>query len=108
MALSAVITDPEKIEPAQKIQIACNAPDDGLLLADWLNALIYEMAVREMLFGKFEVKIDSGSLSAEVWGEKIDVEKHSPAVEVKAATYHALEVCQKDDKTWIAQCVVDV
>lgn len=108
IALIAVITSPEKIEPEQKVKISCEAPDDELLLADWLNGLLYEMATRQMLFSRFEVRIQENNLTATAWGEKTDVLKHSPAVEVKAATYMALSVRQEEDGTWIAQCVVDV
>ena len=36
-------------------------PDDELLLVDWLNALIYEMATRRMLFGRFDVTIEGSA-----------------------------------------------
>jgi SHS2 domain-containing protein len=38
LALSAVITDPTEVIPVQKVGITCHAPDDELLLVDWLNA----------------------------------------------------------------------
>lgn len=109
LALTAVITDPARVRPALEVGIACTAPDAELLLADWLNALIYEMATRNMLFGRFEVTIGDGcSVRAAAWGEAVDVERHRPAVEVKGATYTALKVEQRADGTWTAQCVVDV
>jgi SHS2 domain-containing protein len=108
VALTAVITDPEKVAAAQAVEVECQAPDRELLLADWLNALIYEMAIRRMLFSRFEVTIDGQSLRATAWGEYLDVARHQPAVEVKGATYTALSVGQRSDGAWIAQCVVDV
>ena len=66
------------------------------------------MATRGMLFCKFEVSIEAGSLRARVWGQQVDVEKHQPSVEIKGATYSDLKVgCDKDGK-WVAQCIVDV
>ena len=50
-ALTAIITEPGSIQSAETIAIRCEAPDDAMLLVDWLNALIYEMATRRMLFG---------------------------------------------------------
>jgi tRNA nucleotidyltransferase (CCA-adding enzyme) len=108
VALTAVITEPEKVAPERKVEITCQADDDELLLADWLNSLLYEMATRKMLFGRFEVRIEQNHLSATAWGEKLDVSKHTPTTEVKAATYAELSVQQKQDGTWIAQCIVDV
>ncbi len=90
------------------MDIACRAPEDGLLLADWLNALILEMAVRHMLFRRFDVVIEGDRLRATAWGEAVDVAKHQPAVEVKGATYTELDVRRRPDGWWVAQCVVDV
>jgi tRNA nucleotidyltransferase (CCA-adding enzyme) len=108
LALTAVIADPALIEPHAVVDIQCEAPDLALLLADWLNALVLAMATRNMLFSRFDVKIDACALTAKAWGESVDRNRHRPAVEVKGATYTALSVVQRDDGAWIAQCVVDV
>ncbi|MEW5881288.1 MAG: archease [Pseudomonadota bacterium] len=108
LALTAVITDPATVAAHTPVDVACEAPDMELLLADWLNALVYEMQVRKMLFGRFEVSIDGTRLTARAWGEPVDVARHRPAVEVKGATYTQLAVRQLDDGSWLAQCVVDV
>jgi SHS2 domain-containing protein len=73
-----------------------------------LNALIYEMATRHMLFARFEVKIRGDVLKARVWGEAIDVARHQPTVEIKGATFTELRVWRSGDGLWHAQCVVDV
>lgn len=108
LALTAVITDLAAVAPREMIRLACDAPDAELLLVDWLNVLIYEMATRNMLFSRFEVHLEGTHLSAQVWGEALEVARHHPAVEVKGATYTALKVMQQPDGGWIAQCVVDV
>jgi tRNA nucleotidyltransferase (CCA-adding enzyme) len=105
-ALTNVISDVE-VAPAEKIDIRCEAPDIELLFAEWLNALIYEMSTRKMLFSRFAVKIEGERLSAEVWGEPVDVARHRPAVEVKGATYTTLRV-SREGEGWVAQTVVDV
>lgn len=46
LALTAVIADPGLVAPLEAIAVECAAPDDELLFADWLNALIYEMGRR--------------------------------------------------------------
>jgi SHS2 domain-containing protein len=108
LALTAVITDPATVAANTPVDIACEAPDLELLLVDWLNALVYEMQVRKMLFGRFEVSIDGTRLAARAWGEPVDIARHRPAVEVKGATYTQLAVRRLDDGRWLAQCVVDV
>jgi tRNA nucleotidyltransferase (CCA-adding enzyme) len=108
IALTAVITDPAKVQPAECVKIHCDDSDDELLFVQWINALVYEIATRRMLFSRFRVALSGNDLSGEAWGEPIDVGKHQPAVEVKGATYTALDVRQDPDGTWVAECVVDV
>jgi len=108
LAVTAVVTNPARVAADTAIDIRCEAPDDELLLADWLNALIYEMATRNMLFGRFAVSLYDHVIEAKVWGEPVDRIRHQPAVEVKGATYTALSVARRSDGMWVAQCVVDV
>ena len=88
--------------------MSCQAPDLELLFVDWLNAIIYEMAVRRMLFARFEVLIEESRLRATLWGEPVSVARHGPACEPKGATYTALRVAREQDGRWSAACVVDV
>lgn len=108
LAQTAVITDVAAVAPEEMIRLSCEAPDAELLLVDWLNRLIYEMATRNMLFSRFEVHLEGNRLTAQAWGEKLEAARHHPAVEVKGATYTALKVVQQTDGRWLAQCVVDV
>ncbi len=108
LALTAIITEPETVIPLQAVDIVCEEPDQELLLVDWLNALIYEIATRRMLFGRFEIQLDGPRLQARAWGEPIQTGKHQPTVEIKGATFTALKVGQDDSGAWVAQCVVDV
>ena len=108
LAMTAVITEPAGVEAKQAVDIECEAPDEEMLLVDWLNALVYEMATRRMLFGRYEVRISGHRLHGRAWGEPADVARHRPAVEVKGATYTALRVARQPDGTWVAECVVDV
>ncbi len=108
LAMIAVVTDPAKVAALEAVEIRCEAPDDELLLVDWLNALTLEMAARHMLFGRFEVALDGRRLRATAWGEAVDPDKHQPAVEIKGATYTELKVGRDETGRWLAQCVVDV
>ena len=108
VAMTAAAVDPAGVRPAQRVQVTCAAPDRELLLVDWLNAIVYEMITRNMLFSRFEVRIDDGRLAGTLDGEPIDRVRHAPAVEVKGATYTALDVHRREDGLWVAQCVVDV
>jgi SHS2 domain-containing protein len=107
-ALTALVTNPEDVRPVESVTIRCEAPDDALLLTDWLNALIFEMATRKMLFGDWRVSINGRVLDATATGEPVDRDRHEPVVEVKGATYTALAVDQDSEGKWHGQCIVDV
>jgi len=106
-ALTSVVIDPAAVREVLSVEIACDAPDPDTLLFDWLNALVYEMATRRVLFARFEVKIGGSRLTARAFGEPVDVARHQPAVEVKGATWTGLRVA-REGGGWVAECVVDV
>lgn len=108
MAVTALVTDPQSVRAQALVKIGCTAPDDELLLVEWLNGIICEMATRKMLFARFAVAIDGNQLSGMAWGEPIDLSRHDAAVEPKGATCTSLEVCQDESGCWRAQCIIDV
>jgi SHS2 domain-containing protein len=108
LGLTAVVTEPDLVRADERIAITCEAPNLEVLLVDWLNALIYEMATRSMLFSRFRVKIEGHRLSAQAKGEHVDRQRHEPVVEPKGATFTELRVGRDDEGQWVAQCVVDV
>jgi SHS2 domain-containing protein len=107
LALTAVVTH-AGVASRIPVAVTCEAPDIELLFVEWLNAVIYEMAVRRMLFGRFAVTLEDGRLSGTLWGEPVDVARHAPACEPKGATYTALRVARDVSQVWSAACVVDV
>lgn len=108
MALIAVITDPASVQQNEALTIQCDAPDDEILLVEWLNAIIYQIACRKMLFSRFELSLQDHHLSARAWGEAVNILRHQPAVEIKGATFTELKVAPAQGGGWVAQCVVDV
>jgi SHS2 domain-containing protein len=107
-ALTAAIADLDTIEPRVAVAVHCSAPDAELLLVDWLNALIFEMATRHMLFSRFFVALTDHRLEARVAGDVIDTSRHRVRVEAKGATLTEAAVRRESDGTWVAQCVVDL
>ncbi|MDE2230273.1 MAG: archease [Alphaproteobacteria bacterium] len=108
LALTGIVTEATGVVAEKAVEIECQAPSDELLLVDWLNQLIYEMAVRHMLFGRFAVTLENGRLRGRAWGEKVDRLRHAPVVEPKGATFTVLKVERRADGAWVAQCVIDV
>ena len=108
LALTAIITDINRVQQTKTVKVVCACPDRELLFVDWLNAVIYAMVTRNMLFSRFRVAIHNGELQGTLAGEAIDRMRHEPAVEPKGATYTELKVTQQEDGRWCAQCIVDV
>ena len=107
LALTAVLTDPSSVASKETVEIRCEASTADELLFDWIDILIYEMSVRAMVFGSFDVRIDGNRLVARALGEAVDRTVHEPAIEVKGPTYTELRVVEEGGQ-WVAQCVVDV
>lgn len=108
LALTAAVADPGCVAADKAVSITLDDDDIENLFYDWLNALVFEMATRQMLFSRFEVAIDGSRLTATAWGEPVSVERHSPTVEVKGATYTGLRVFEADNGDWVAECIIDV
>jgi SHS2 domain-containing protein len=102
----------KKVKKLKKIKISCNAENIEELFVEWLNALLSQSSVKEMMFSEFKVKIKRDEkkkkfeLEGQALGEKLS-EKHELKTEIKAATYSQLKVFEKN-KRFIAQCIVDV
>lgn len=107
VALTAVVTDPANVKPQMSVTLTASDSDPELLFVDFLNAAIFEMAKRRMLFNSYHVTIREDHLTAIAKGEPVNIARHQPAVEVKGATYTSLAV-KRLNGSWLAQCVVDV
>jgi SHS2 domain-containing protein len=108
LALTAVITDIDKVLPVQEKTIFIEAPDLDILFFDYMNEIIFLISTQRMLFSEYTVTIENLSLRATIKGEPIDAQKHAPAVEVKGATFSGLKVFQDNEGIWIAKCIIDV
>jgi SHS2 domain-containing protein len=104
-----VMADTKTIDPQHKEEIRLTSTELDELLFDWLAELIYLKDINSMLFGRFEVNIEEKEgykLVASAWGEPADQKKHKVRVDVKAVTYHLLEV-KKTEGKWTAKVILD-
>lgn len=108
LAMTAIVSDLKRIRARKCVAVELEAPDSEYLLVDWLNAVVFEMATRRMLFSRFEVRISGCSLDGRMFGETVDTGRHRPAAEVKGVTLSELHVEQFQEGQWLAQCIVDV
>lgn len=106
-ALFNIMVDIDRVEPVEKIEVSCSAFNLDELFVEWLNTLLAEADIREMVFSEFAVSLGEGKLHGYACGERLEPEKHNVKTEVKAATYSMLRVEQRGDK-FFAECVIDV
>ena len=91
-----IITDESTITPIGEYEIVLEAPGLEQLLVDWLSQLLFLNGAYGLVFGKFKVTLIGKRLSAHVFGERYDLTKHRMGVEIKAVTYHMLQVYEGD------------
>jgi len=77
------------------------------LLVSWLQELLYLLDTEDLVFARFQVRIHDFSLEATAWGDVFDPNIHTMKTEIKAVTYHQLEVT-KNDQGWQAQVIFDI
>jgi SHS2 domain-containing protein len=134
--LAIHVANPEAVRSAQSKTIELTAEDPEYLLFDWLSELLYAFESEKLLLCEFQIELaeasgvrehpdGSGSppghnhqeadasrsplrLRATCRGEPMDPPRHTMDHEVKAITYHGLEVHQNADGTWHAEVIVDI
>ena len=106
-AMFSVMTDLDQVAPRKEVSVACRADDVELLFVRWLNTLLAEADLRDMLFCEFDVEIADRELRGRARGEVFDEARHTRGVEVKGATLTELKVAH-GPSGWRAQTVVDV
>ena len=103
----ALIVDPGIVEVNDSWELSVSSTDEEALAVDWLNELLYRYEADGFLPKEFCICVDDGgkALKARCSGEKVDPQKRVFA-QVKAATYHGLEVSHNGE--WRIQVVLDV
>lgn len=89
----SLICDPMTIARTETVEVEVEAAGPDLLLAAWLNELLYRFEATRVLFESFEVtSLTETHLRARVGGEPLDPVRHAVCGGVKAATLHQLSV----------------
>lgn len=111
-ALLETVTDPGTVRASLHRSFELAAPDLETLLVDWLGELIYVFEVDRQLFADAAVTVTEADgaprLEAVARGEPYAPDRHPIRVQVKAVTYHRLEVACRPDGTWTARVVFDI
>jgi len=112
MALIDTMCAINSISPNITEHIEASGDDEVTLLYDWLESILLKFDLEGQVYSKFKVAPIAKSAAglhalAEVSGEKYDRQKHGPKVEVKAVTYHRMEVLREDNST-ILRFILDL
>lgn len=104
----SLMVDPATVENRAWLERQAEADDYEALLVAWLNDLLTVVNVESFLPGAFVVdQISHGRLRATVHGEPLDPDRHRFHRDIKAATYHQVEVKQEGGG-WTARVIFDV
>jgi len=91
--LFSLITRLDDVEEVEYRDTELTASDQESLLVGWLNELIYLFDTTNILFKKFDIsQLNDTQLKARSYGHKVDSSKHELKREVKAATFHMLQI----------------
>lgn len=101
----SLITDLESVRPVGEFEVKVSAKDLKSLLFDFLSELLFLHETEKLLLSEFETKVRDLALDARVRGERIDRDRHPLHLNVKAVTYHAMEL---DPMKGVAQVIFDI
>ena len=91
-----IITEVDKVEPVGKYRIQVKSPTLEDLLVDFLSELLYVFSTEYFVMCDFNVRIsrdeEGYTLNGIALGEPFDLKKHGIKIEIKAVTYHELEL----------------
>jgi len=103
-----LITDLRKVRRRVERRIEVRGEALERLMVDWLSELLYLHDVENLLFKGFKVEsVGEEGLKAIVKGEPFQEGVHVIKTEVKAVTYHRIEV-RKENSKWKAQIIFDL
>jgi len=106
IAMFQVMTDISKVEPKVEESIEVEDKDLSALLYSWLEELLVRHEIKNRLYSKFHIETieaqkESYKLKAKIYGENFNSNKHPSKTEVKAVTFHMMEINQSGDQNRI-------
>ncbi len=127
-ALFNLMVNIDNIEKKVKREIEISSEDLYSLLYDFLTELLVIMDSEYLIFSDFDIEIHKKEneqkkektkneknenkeeeyiLKCVAYGEKLNKEKHEPKEEVKAITYHKMDIKKENDE-YIIKYIVDL
>lgn len=109
LALCELCYERDDVRQRQERTLAVGGQDREELLVHWLQEVYLQVEMEGWLTAAIvELEVGEDRVSGVLAGESIDRDRHTLHTEIKAITYHGLEVERRDDETWRATVIVDV
>ncbi len=105
---AVLLENPAAVSARDVQEITLEEDDVETLLVSWLTELNYHFSVLGNLYREYELEISGTQLKAGLSGNKFDPERHQLLREIKAITFHQLEVRQIEDQNWTARVIFDI
>jgi len=94
--------DKKTIEEKEQRTLKVSGKDLRYLLFNWLEEVNYQLITEGFAIARFSLDISKNStyeLKSTIFGEPIDLKKHHFKVEIKAPTFHMMEIKQNGQVT---------
>jgi len=96
---------PELSEGKVKRKMFIESSDPSTLLVDFLSELLYLIQINKEIYSYVNFRVFSGNkIEAELIGQKVE----RFGEDIKAVTYHGLDIYQKAGGTWEAIVLFDI
>lgn len=103
----SIMINPEKVGEEESYSLKVKGRDEKELLVAFLSELLYKYEVNDILPKRVDISLlTDKDLKAEVYGEKLDLKRHTIDTQIKAVTYHQLEI--KKNKDWRIRVIFDI
>jgi SHS2 domain-containing protein len=107
-ALFDITAGVQSIDAREFTEVRASGDDERELFVDWLRELLYRFSAEGMLFSRFEIVSISGTeVCARCGGEPFVKGRHEVKCEIKAVTYHGLEIARRGAR-FVASVVFDI
>ncbi len=97
-----ITLDRDAIEEKAQRKLTVSAQDLTYLLFNWLEEVNYQIITEGFSIARFSLEISKNSLyrlNATAYGEPINLKKHHYKIEIKAPTFHMMEIKQNGGVT---------
>ncbi len=89
--------DRDTVDEKEEMVIKVQGKDLRYLLFNWLEAVIYQLITDGFAIKRIQLDLQKNEeyeISATTYGEPIDLKKHNFKVEIKAPTFHEMEILE--------------